>query len=86
MFIGDRQLQVMMGDITGYWNDYRMYFLMPMLYYSFQAAVTSTVFLRNEHDISWLVPYYTSKMFNQNNGTRIFSKDTHGYKVPMKKI
>lgn len=80
MFIGDQQLQVMMGDLTGYWNDYRMYYLMPQLYLSFQAAVTCTIFLRNEHEVNWMVPFYTSKMFQANQGTRIFFKDTHGYK------
>lgn len=24
MFIGDQAVQIMMGDLTGFWNDYRM--------------------------------------------------------------
>lgn len=27
MFISDRYIQVIMGDITGYWNNYRRFFL-----------------------------------------------------------
>lgn len=45
MFINDRSLQIMLGDLTGFWNDYRMYYLMPMLFYSLQSAIASTIFL-----------------------------------------
>jgi hypothetical protein len=52
MFIGDREIQLMMGDVSGFWNDYRMYYLMPTFYYALQSAITSTIFLRNEQEVS----------------------------------
>lgn len=51
MFIGDREIQLMMGDLTGFWNDYRMYYLMPTFYYSLQTAIIATIFLRNESEV-----------------------------------
>jgi hypothetical protein len=51
MFIFDREVQLMMGDISGFWNDYRMYYLMPTFYYALQSAITSTIFLRNEQEV-----------------------------------
>lgn len=52
MFITDREIQLMLGDLSSFWNDYRMYYLMPTFYYSLQAAIIATVFLRNEQDVS----------------------------------
>lgn len=67
MFIGDRSLQIMMGDLTGFWNDYRMYYLMPMLYYSLQSAITSTIFLVKEDELAWLVPFLSLKQIQASN-------------------
>ena len=39
MFISDSYVQVMLGDITGYWNSYRMYYLLPSFFLSLQAAL-----------------------------------------------
>ncbi|RWS15082.1 Gustatory receptor-like protein [Dinothrombium tinctorium] len=66
MFIWDPQLQLMMGDITGLWNDYRMYYLMPMLYFSLQTAITSSSFLSKERDLTWLVPFISVKQMQMN--------------------
>ena len=52
MFISDREIQLMLGDLTGFWNDYRMYYLMPTFYYSLQSAIIATIFLRNEQEVS----------------------------------
>jgi len=51
MFISDREIQLMLGDLTGFWNDYRMYYLMPTFYYSLQTAIIATIFLRNEQEV-----------------------------------
>ena len=61
MFISDREIQLMLGDLTGFWNDYRMYYLMPTFYYSLQTAIVSTIFLRNEADVSFFAyfPLYS---------------------------
>ncbi len=53
MFIGDREIQLMLGDLTGFWNDYRMYYLMPTFYYSLQTAIIATIFLRNEQEVKF---------------------------------
>lgn len=55
MFISDREIQLMLGDLTGFWNDYRMYYLMPTFYYSLQSAILATVFLRNEQEVKILL-------------------------------
>ncbi|KAI1301473.1 hypothetical protein HDE_02936 [Halotydeus destructor] len=68
MFISDRSIQLMLGDPTGYWNDYRMYYLMPMLYYALQSAITSTIFLVKEEDLAWLVPFVSLKQMQQQGG------------------
>ena len=68
MFISDRETQLMLGDLTGYWNDYRMYYLMPMFYYALEAAITATIFLRNEQELAWLVPFLSIKQLQSNQG------------------
>ncbi|RWS31825.1 Gustatory receptor-like protein [Leptotrombidium deliense] len=69
MFIFDRSIQVMLGDITGYWNDYRMYYLMPMLYFSLQTAITSSTFIAKERDMTWLVPFLSVKQLQYSHKT-----------------
>lgn len=70
MFIGDRNIQVMMGDLTGYWNEYRMYYLMPMLLFSIQTAITATIFLIKERDLAWLVPFISIKQLQISSTSR----------------
>lgn len=67
MFIWDRSIQLMLGDLTGYWNDYRMYYLMPMLFLSLQTAITSSIFLTKEKDLGWLVPFFSLRQTLSNN-------------------
>lgn len=67
MFIWDRSVQLMLGDLTGYWNDYRMYYLMPMLFVSLQTAITSSIFLSKEKDLGWLVPFFSLRQTLSNN-------------------
>lgn len=80
MFISDRELQVMMGDLTGYWNDYRMYYLMPMFYYSLQAAITATVFLSKENTLAWLVPFLSVNQL-QNSSSYVNRYDPTKHKT-----
>ncbi|KAH9417127.1 gustatory receptor 64a [Dermatophagoides pteronyssinus] len=78
MFIGDREIQLMMGDLTGFWNDYRMYYLMPTFYYSLQTAIIATIFLRNESELAWLVPFISVKQM-QTNSIRTAKYDTNNH-------
>lgn len=82
MFISDRNVQVMLGDLTGYWNDYRMYYLMPMLFFSLQTAITSTIFLVKEKDLAWLVPFISIKQL-QSNTARVsqFRPSAHKFRI-----
>jgi len=82
MFIPDRGIQLMMGDLTGYWNDYRMYYLMPMLFFSLQTAITSTIFLVKERDLAWLVPFLSIKQLQSNTkGSNQFRPQAHKLRI-----
>lgn len=70
MFIGDQYVQVILGDITGYWNSYRMYYLMPSFFLSLQAALCCTFFMTNESELNWIVPFLSIKQLQVRN-TRI---------------
>ncbi|XP_074602736.1 uncharacterized protein LOC141856349 [Brevipalpus obovatus] len=59
MFIDDRGIQIIMGDISGFWHDYRMYYLMPQFYYALSCALVATTFLYKEREYSWLIPFVT---------------------------
>lgn len=82
MFISDRELQVMMGDVTGYWNDYRLYYLMPMLFFSLQTAITSSIFLSKEKDLAWLVPFLSVKQLESGTmRTSQFRASAHKIRI-----
>ncbi|XP_015795876.1 uncharacterized protein LOC107372206 [Tetranychus urticae] len=66
MFIDDKGLAILMGDLSVYWNDYRMYYLMPTFYYAFSSALVATTFLLKERDLSWFIPFMT---FSQHQST-----------------
>lgn len=67
LFIWDRNIQLMLGDLTGYWNEYRLYYLMPMLFVSMHAAVTCTIWRSKEKDLSWLVPFIENRELREKN-------------------
>lgn len=66
MFVEDRSLEIIMGDISGFWNNYRMYYLMPQFYYALSCALVATTFLYKEKDYTWLIPFVS---FNKNLST-----------------
>ena len=70
MFISDRWTQVVLGDMTGYWNNYRMYYLMPSFFLSLQAALCCTIFLTKEQELGWVVPFLSMGQIQVRN-TRI---------------
>jgi hypothetical protein len=67
MFIDNREWQVWMGDLSGYWNSYRMYYLMPSFFICLQTALTCTGFLAKERQLAWLVPFLSVKQLQVNN-------------------
>ena len=82
MFIWDRSLQVMLGDLTGYWNDYRIYYLMPMLFYGLQSAIASTIFLNKEDDLAWLVPFLSMKQVqNPKDINEFYNPKNHKWRI-----
>lgn len=72
LFIWDRDTQLMLGDLTGYWHEYRLYYLMPMLFVSLHAAITCSIWRSKEEDLSWLVPFIESREHRaeKKRGTR----------------
>jgi hypothetical protein len=74
----------MMGDLTGFWNDYRMYYLMPMLFFSLQTAITSTIFLVKEKDLAWLVPFLSIKQLHSSTSRASqFRPSAHKFRIYM---
>ena len=57
IFIKDLYIQVLLGDLTGYLNAHRMYYLLPSLFLSMQADLGCMLFMTNESKLNWLVPF-----------------------------
>lgn len=71
MFVWSREVQVMLGDLTGYWNDYRLYYLLPQLFFSVHSAITLTIWQAKEGDLAWLVPFVSVRQMQSNNNTAL---------------
>lgn len=80
MFIWDRELQVMMGDLTGYFNDYRMYYLMPMFYYSLHTSITASTFLNKEPTLGWAVPFLSMRRLENGGNIRVHQFDPNNHR------
>ena len=55
--IGVTYVQLMLGDLTDYWNGHRMYFLWPSCLLGLQAALCCTLFRRYGSQLNWFVPF-----------------------------
>lgn len=53
---------------------------MPTFYYALQAAITSTVFLRNEAELAWLVPFISVKQV-QSSQSRTHKYDASNHET-----
>ena len=73
MFIWDRNVQVMLGDLTGFWNEYRLYYLMPQLFIALHTAITMTIWQAKEADLAWLVPFASLRQMQSNNNNSVHS-------------
>ena len=71
MFIWSREVQVLLGDLTGYWNEYRLYYLLPQLFFSVHTAITLTIWQAKEGDLAWLVPFLSVRQNQNNNNTTL---------------
>ena len=60
LFIEDKETQVRMGDITYFWNNYRLYYLIPNFFCGLHAALINTHFISKENDNAWLVPFVSA--------------------------
>ena len=61
MFTTNKNDQLMLGDLTGYWNSYRMYYLLPLCLLSLQTALCCTFFRIYESELNWFVPFQSVK-------------------------
>lgn len=84
MFIWDREVQVMLGDLTGYWNEFRLYYLLPQLFFSVHTAITMSIWQSKEGDLGWLVPFVSVRqMQNNNNTSSLFRPGNHRVRIYM---
>uniref|UniRef100_A0AAN0LJ39 Gustatory receptor-like protein n=1 Tax=Polyphagotarsonemus latus TaxID=1204166 RepID=A0AAN0LJ39_9ACAR len=81
MFISDKWIQLILGDITGYWNDYRLYYLMPSFFLSFQCALCCTIFLMKEKDLSWVVPFFSIRQLQVYNSKVSLDHKMHNSRI-----
>ena len=56
IFVEDTYVQLMLGDLTGYWSEDRMYFLVLSVFLSFQATLCCT-FFRMDEQLKWFLPF-----------------------------
>lgn len=57
IFISDHETQIMLGDLTGFWTDDRICFLVPMAFFSLHAALIMSKWQSRGGELAWLVPY-----------------------------
>ena len=81
MFINDSYVQVMLGDITGYWNSYRMYYLFPSFLLSLQTALCCTFFMSNESELNWIVPFLSIKQIHWKNPRFTMDHSMHNVRI-----
>ena len=81
MFISDSYVQVMLGDITGYWNSYRMYYLLPSFLLSLQAALCCTFFMSNENELNWIVPFLSIQQKKYKNPRFTMDHSMHNVRI-----
>lgn len=60
-FVWDRETQVMLGDLTGYWTDDRLCYLVPMAFFSLHAALIMSKWQSKAKELAWLVPYISPR-------------------------
>ena len=66
IFIEDTYVQLMLGDITSYWTHYRLYYLLPSFFLSFQSACCCSFFLAKESSVNWAVPFVPTERTRQH--------------------
>lgn len=61
-----------MGDLTGYWNEYRHYYLIPSFFLSLQSAAICTWSNTKEKNLQWCVPFFSIKQLEIRNDNSDF--------------
>lgn len=70
-----------MGDITGYWNNYRMYYLMPSFFLNLQCALCCTIFLTKEKELNWIVPFLSIRQLQIRNNRVTMDHSMHNTRI-----
>ena len=57
LFIDDNSTRIMIGDLSIYWHQYRVYYLIPLFLIGIHAALVTSLFSSKERDLTWLLPF-----------------------------